>query len=78
MSGCLSFLLSSFRFLRSHEASEGLAPFRSRTLGRHFADLATASLIEREHEGTSSGPRAEDGEKKTGRIDPMSGKKTSA
>ncbi len=64
VSGCSSFLCLRFSFLRSHEASEGLAPFRSRTLGRHFADLATASLIEREHEGTS--PPTEDGEKKTG------------
>jgi hypothetical protein len=31
-SGCLSLLLSSFLILQFHEASEGLAPFRSRIL----------------------------------------------
>ena len=64
--GLFVFPLSSFQLLRSHEASEGLAPFRSRTLGRHFADLATASLIEREHEGTSRPRRT--GEKTGGSI----------
>jgi hypothetical protein len=40
----LSFLLPSFRFLRYSRASEGLAPFRSRTLGRHLPDSAAAGL----------------------------------
>jgi hypothetical protein len=36
VSGSLSSLMASFRFPESHEASEGLAPFRSRTLGAPF------------------------------------------
>jgi hypothetical protein len=35
--GCLSFLLSSFQFLRSHEASEGLAPFSIANAWTSFA-----------------------------------------
>ena len=65
---CRSFDLR-FLFLRSREASEGLAPFlRSRTLGRRLSDWA-AGKPHCAKRGTvaSSDHRPEDREKKTGR-----------
>ena len=64
----LSFLLSSFRFLRSPRASEGLAPFRSRTLGRHLPRLGGREPHGREPGNPGvHGHRPEDQGKKTGR-----------
>jgi hypothetical protein len=62
---CRSFCLH-FGFLRSREASEGLAPFRSRTFGRHVSDLAAASLKGGNRgsvasSGLGPGPRAKTG-----------------
>jgi hypothetical protein len=63
-SGSWSLLLSSFGFLQLHEESEGLAPFRSRTLGRHLSDLSAASLMVRKRESWVPRP---DGREKTAR-----------
>ena len=67
----LSFLLSLFRVLHFHEASEGLAPFRSRNAWTPFPpDLAAASLIAKK--GTLHGPKARGSGEKDRPIDPMS------